>query len=166
MSTEMHNRAQQLVAQSLIEGGLSAGDQIWLDAHLRECAACSQEAARLRELVGSFRHVSVAVPRDLAARTQMRVRLRAQEAAQTSNGGALLWIITAASWVLGVVSAPLVWRVFAWFGAELALPKLVLQLGFVLWWTVPGLVALAVVLYQRGMSRRFVRSGTRNDNEA
>lgn len=165
MSTETHKRAQQLLAQSLVEG-LSAGDQAWLDAHLRECAGCSQEAARMQELVGSFRNVTVAVPRDLAGRTQMRVRLRAQEAAQTSNSGALLWIITAASWVLGVVSAPLVWRVFAWAGAQMDLPKLVLQLGFVLWWTVPGLIALTVVLYQRGTSRRFVRPRVGRDGEA
>jgi len=120
----------------------------------------------MQELVGSFRNVTVAVPRDLAGRTQMRVRLRAQEAAQTSNSGALLWIITAASWVLGVVSAPLVWRVFAWAGAQMDLPKLVLQLGFVLWWTVPGLIALTVVLYQRGTSRRFVRPKVGRDGEA
>lgn len=157
MSTERHSRAQQLLSQALLEG-LPASDQAWLDAHLRECSACSREAARVQELVRSFRNVPITVPRDLAARTQMRVRLRAQEAAQVSSTGAWLWIITAASWVLGVVSAPLVWRVFAWAGAQLDLPRLVLQLGFVLWWGVPGLIALAVVLYQRGMSRRFVRS--------
>lgn len=120
----------------------------------------------MQELIHSFRNVSAAVPRDLAARTQMRVRLRAQEAAQASTAGAWLWIITAASWVLGVVSAPLVWRLFAWAGGELDLPKLVLQLGFVLWWTVPGLSALAVVLHQRGTSRRFVRRSASGDIEA
>jgi predicted anti-sigma-YlaC factor YlaD len=165
MSTEMHNRAQQLLEQALVEG-LSTSDQAWLDAHLRECPGCSQEAARMQELIRSFRNVSVAVPRDLVARTQMRVRLRAEQAAQASSNGALLWIITAASWVLGVVSAPLVWRVFAWVGGELDLPKLVLQLGFVLWWAVPGLIALAVVLYQRAMSRRFARPSIGRDNEA
>lgn len=164
MSTEMHSRAQQLLSQSWVEG-LTEPDQACLDDHLRECSACSQEAARMQKLVRSFRNVSVAVPRDLAARTQMRVRLRAEAAAQVSTAGAWLWIITAASWVLGVVSAPLVWRVFAWVGGELDLPKLVLQFGFVLWWAVPGLIALAVVLYQRAMSRRFLRSGGGRDGE-
>jgi anti-sigma factor RsiW len=165
MSTETHNRAQQLLSQSLVEG-LSAADQAWLDAHLHECPACSRGAARMQELVRSFRNVPVVVPGHLVARTQMRVRLRAQEAAQASTTGAWLWIITAASWVLGVVSAPLVWRVFAWAGAQLDLPKLVLQLGFVLWWAVPGLVALTIVLYQRGTSRRFVRPSIGRDGEA
>jgi predicted anti-sigma-YlaC factor YlaD len=165
MSTETHNRAQQLLSQSLVEG-LSAADQAWLDAHLHECPACSRGAAGMLELVRSFRNVPVVVPGHLVARTQMRVRLRAQEAAQASTTGAWLWIITAASWVLGVVSAPLVWRVFAWAGAQLDLPKLVLQLGFVLWWAVPGLIALTIVLYQRGTSRRFVRPSIGRDGEA
>ncbi|HXX15240.1 MAG TPA: hypothetical protein VEJ47_10105 [Candidatus Eremiobacteraceae bacterium] len=152
MTESMHTRAQRLLAQSLVEG-LSANDQAWLDAHLRACANCSAEAARTQELVRSFRNVSVLVPRDLAARTQMRVRLRAQEASETSPSGMLLWVITAASWLLGVFSAPLVWRMFAWVGMRLDLPKPLLEVGFVLWWTVPALIAVAVVLYQRSTSR-------------
>ena len=94
----------------------------------------------------------VVVPRDLAARTQLRVRLRTQQTAQASNGGVLLWIITAASWLLGILSAPFVWRLFAWAGSQLNVPKLVLEFGFVLWWTIPALVAVAAVLYQRELS--------------
>ncbi|MGB7435550.1 MAG: hypothetical protein WBR26_03080 [Candidatus Acidiferrum sp.] len=164
MSIDTHSRAEQLLSQSLVEG-LPAADQSWLDGHLRECPACSREALRMQELMRSFRNVTVAVPRDLAARTQMRVRLRAQEAAQASTTGAWLWIITAASWVLGIVSAPLVWRVFAWFGAQLDLPKLVLQLGFVLWWAAPALIAVTVVLYQRAMTRRVARPTLFRDGE-
>jgi hypothetical protein len=148
MTENIHQRAQQLFSQSLVEG-LSRDDQNWLDAHLRDCAVCATQTESTRALLHAFRTVSVAVPRDLAARTQLRVRLRAQEAAQTSNGNALLWIITAASWLLGILSAPLVWRIFAWAGARFDLPKLVLEFGFVLWWTVPALVAVAVVLHQR-----------------
>ena len=65
--------------------------------------------------------------------------LARSESAQASSGSALLWIITGASWLLGVLSAPLVWRVFAWAGSQLNLPKPVLEFGFVLWWTVPAL---------------------------
>jgi hypothetical protein len=154
VSDDLHNRAQEFLAKSLVEG-LGAADQAWLDGHLRECADCSREAVRTRELLRAFRNAPVSVPRDLAARTQFRVRLRAQETAQTSGGGALLWVITAASWLLGVLSAPLVWRVFLWAGSELNLPKLVLEMGFVLWWTVPALVAVAVVLHQRGVAKGF-----------
>jgi hypothetical protein len=148
MKENLHLRAQECLAKALVEG-LDATDQSWLDAHLQDCAECSLEADRTRELLRAFRNVPVAVPHDLAARTQMRVRLRAQESAQASTSSALLWIVTAASWLLGLCSAPLVWHGFAWVGAQLNLPKIVLELGFLLWWTVPALVAVGVVLQQK-----------------
>lgn len=151
MSENMHQRAQELLAQSLVEG-ISSIDQAWLDAHLGECTACARQAALTGGLLNALRRVPVAVPRDLAARTQLRVRLRTQQAAQTPDGGVLLWIITAASWLLGILSAPFVWRLFAWAGSQLNVPKLVLEFGFVLWWTIPALVAVAAVLYQRELS--------------
>jgi hypothetical protein len=155
MSATIHQRAQQLFAQSLVEG-LPATEQSWLEAHLRECRTCAQQVASTRELLSALRNVPVATPRDLAARTQLRVRLRAQEFVQVSNSGLILWIITAASWILGVLSAPLVWRGFAWLGAEFHVPKTVLQLGFVLWWTVPALIAVAAVLHQRAAAQTGV----------
>jgi hypothetical protein len=159
MSENVHIRATELFEQALVEG-LGPADQSWLDAHLRECEDCSRELVRTKELVRAFRMVPVSVPGDLAARTQLRVRLRVRETAPASNGSALLWVITAASWLLGVMSAPLVWRIFAWAGGELRLPKLVLELGFVLWWTVPALVAVAVVLQQRGVAKGFAARGS------
>ena len=151
MSGDLHQRAQELLAQSLVEG-ISSTDQAWLDAHLGECTDCARQAALTGELLNALRRVPVTVPRDLAARTQLRVRLRTQQTAQASNGGVLLWIITAASWLLGILSAPFVWRLFAWAGSQLNVPKLVLEFGFVLWWTIPALVAVAAVLYQRELS--------------
>lgn len=158
MSENLHQRAQQLFAQSLVEG-LAPDDQTWLDAHLRECAACTREIASTRELLHALRTFPVSVPRDLAARAQLRVRLRAQESAEASTSNTLLWIITAASWLLGVLSAPLVWRGFAWAGAQLDLPKPVLELGFVLWWAVPALIAAAVVIHQRAASSATTGNG-------
>ncbi len=151
MSENLHQRAQELLAQSLVEG-ISSTDQAWLDAHLGECTDCACQAGATGELLNALRRVPVTVPRDLAARTQLRVRLRTQQTAQASNGGVLLWIITAASWLLGILSAPFVWRLFAWAGSQLNVPKLVLEFGFVLWWTIPALVAVAAVLYQRELS--------------
>jgi anti-sigma factor RsiW len=153
MSENLHTRAQQLFAQSLVEG-LAAPDQAWLEQHLRECATCAAETASTRDLLSALRSVPVNVPVDLAVRTQMRVRLRAQEAAQNSSSGVMLWIIAAASWLLGAASAPLIWRVFTEAGEYLNLPKPVQELAFVLWWTVPPLVAVGVVLYQRAVATR------------
>jgi hypothetical protein len=159
MNENPHIRAQGLFAQSLVEG-LAAADQLWLERHLRECAECARETASTHELLHALRNVPVAMPRDLAARTQLRVRLRAQESAQTAEGGYLLWVITGFSWLVGVLSAPLVWRGFSWVGNYLHVPKLALEMGFVLWWAVPALFAVSAVLYQKGMS--FSSSRGRN----
>jgi hypothetical protein len=150
MSENLHTRAQQLFAQSLVEG-ISSAERTWLDAHLRECGDCAREIASTGQLLQALRSVPVSVPRDLAARTQMRVRLRAQESAQKESNGAALWIMTAASWVLGILSAPFVWRIFAWAGGRMNAPKLVVEIGFVLWWTVPALIAVCAVLFQRSV---------------
>ncbi|HVM75658.1 MAG TPA: hypothetical protein VMT75_08445 [Candidatus Saccharimonadales bacterium] len=153
MNETPHARARKLFEQSLVEG-LPPAEQKWLDAHLRECTECAFATATTRELLSALRSVPVTVPGDLAARTQLKVRLRSQQTAEASPSSTLLWIITAASWLLGIFSAPLVWRGFAWLGERTNLPKPVLELGFVLWWAVPALIALAVVLHQRAVGSR------------
>jgi len=151
MKENMHERAQQLSAKALIEG-LQPGEEAWLREHRAGCAECAKEAADLQEALGALRSVAVLVPRDLASRTQLRVRLRAQEISHAAGGSFWLWVVTAASWLLGVFSAPLVWKLFAWAGGNFGVPKLALEVGFVAWWTVPALVAVGVVLHQRAMS--------------
>jgi hypothetical protein len=155
MIENLHQRAQRLLAESLVEG-IAASDRAWLGQHLRECADCAREAAVTQEALQALRGVPVAVPQDLVARTQLRVRLRAQEAGESSRSGLLLWVITGASWLLGVFSAPLVWRGFAWFGGQFGVPRLALEMGFVLWWTLPALLAVAAVLYQRAVTQGLV----------
>jgi len=158
MSENLHARAQKLLSQSMVEG-IPTPDQTWLDAHLRECADCAGKAETTHELLAALRSIPVAVPGDLAARTQLRVRLRTQQAEPSSSSGTLLWIITAASWLLGIFTAPLVWRVFAWVGQMANLPKPVLEFGFVLWWAIPALIAVAVVLYQRAITAEAQHGG-------
>jgi hypothetical protein len=60
----------------------------------------------------------------------------------------LLWTVCGASWILGVASAPYVWRLFEWFGQRSGTPKIALQLGFGLWWAIPALVAGIVMLIE------------------
>lgn len=163
MNETLHQRAQRLMAESLVEG-IAAPDQSWLTHHLRECADCARDASATREALQALRSVPVSVPRDLVARTQMRVRLRSQEAGETSRGNLLLWIITGASWLLGVFSAPLVWRGFAWFGGHFGVPRLALEMGFALWWGIPALLAVGAVLYQRAAAQNF--AGSRSHDTA
>ncbi|HXJ10847.1 MAG TPA: hypothetical protein VNH19_01135 [Candidatus Limnocylindrales bacterium] len=151
MNENLHERARQLLAESVVEG-LRPADQSWLREHLAACDACAQAAATTRNILNALRAVPVSVPRDLASRTQLRVRLRAQQTSPAATGSFWLWAVTAASWLLGVFSAPLVWRGFAWLGSNFGVPKLALEFGFVLWWAVPALVAVGAVLHQRALS--------------
>jgi hypothetical protein len=151
MNENLHVRALKLFTQSLVEG-LDDAEQSWLDQHLHECSGCAHEASATQEFLRALGNVPVAVPRDLAARTQLRLRLRAQEAAQNPQDGYLLWVITGFSWLLGICSAPLVWRGVSWIGNYLHVPKLALQMGFVLWWVVPAFFAVAAVLHQKGLN--------------
>jgi anti-sigma factor RsiW len=151
MNENVHERAQRLMAEAIAEK-VPPADEAWLRAHLAACAECARGAAATQEALAALRSVAVSAPRDLAARTQLRVRLRAQELSRTAGGNFWLWMVTGASWALGVLSAPLVWKAFSWAGGNFGVPKLALEIGFVLWWTVPGLIAMGVVLHQRATS--------------
>ncbi len=154
MNDKLHVRARRLLAESAVEG-LKPADELWLSQHLAECPGCAQEATATQNALHALRAVPVSVPRDLASRTQLRVRLRAQESSNASNGSFWLWLVTAASWLLGVFSAPLVWRGFAWLGTNFGVPKLAIEMGFVLWWTVPPLLAAAIILHQKALTAEW-----------
>jgi predicted anti-sigma-YlaC factor YlaD len=152
MNNDLHIRAQQLIAKQRVEG-VSAEEQTWLAAHLAECESCSALQAETAQAIASLRRINIDVPKNLVARTQLRVRLRAEELPKRTAGRLMLWSIAAVSWLLGVASAPFVWRGFEWAGTELHLPKLVWASGVVLWWLVPALVATGVVLRERLLTR-------------
>lgn len=150
MSENFHARAQQLIARQRVEG-IFGEEQAWLTTHLSECEACSAMQTQTAQSLAAFRSMNIELPKNLAARTQLRVRMRAEELPAHNPGRFLLWAIAGVSWLLGLASAPLVWRGFEWAGGQLGLPKIVWQLGVVLWWLVPGLLATGMVLLQRRM---------------
>jgi predicted anti-sigma-YlaC factor YlaD len=147
MNENLHVRAEKLIAQERIEG-ISQSERDWLAAHLRECQSCAQVAQQTSDALRALRGLPVPPPRGLAARTQFRVQLRAQEMREREPKRRLLWIICAMSWALGIASAPYVWRAFEWAGDRLGLPRLVWEMGFGLWWTIPALIAAAVVVLE------------------
>lgn len=147
MSEEVHTRAGHLIAQERVEG-ISPAERQWLERHLRECERCAGEARTTEEAVRALRSVAVPLPRTLASRTQMRVRLRAQELREREPHLRMVWIACGISWALGIASAPYVWRAFAWMGEHTGAPKLVWELGFGLWWTIPALIAAVVLLME------------------
>jgi len=147
MNENLHVRAEKLIAQERIEG-ISQSERDWLAAHLRECQSCAQVAQQTSDALRALRGLPVPLPRGLAARTQFRVQLRAQEMREREPKRRLLWIICAMSWALGIASAPYVWRAFEWAGDRVGLPRLVWEMGFGLWWTIPALIAAAVVVLE------------------
>ena len=148
MSENVHERAKRLVAQERAEE-ISAAERVWLSEHLRGCEACSAEAQKLEEALATLRSFAVEVPRGLAARTQMRVQLRAMELREREPGRRVLWAIAGVSWALGIATGPWVWKLFAWAGGALGVPKPMWEVGVALWWALPALAAVSVVLFDR-----------------
>lgn len=156
MNENLHARAEKLIAQERIEG-ISQSERDWLAAHLRECAACAQVAQQTIDALRVLRGLPIPLPRGLAARTQFRVQLRAQEMREREPQRRLLWIMCAMSWALGIATAPYVWHAFEWVGDRMGLPRLLWEMGFGLWWTIPAVVAAVVVLMEN------VRLANEND---
>ncbi|OLB28227.1 MAG: hypothetical protein DMG41_06195 [Acidobacteria bacterium] len=148
MSGNLHERAFELVAKARVEGGLADAEREWLSTHCEDCAFCSEHARQMDRALRSLRAAAIPLPADLASRTQFRVRLRAMELREREPKRRMLWLACSASWVFGIASAPFVWRVFEWFGKLTGAPKLVLEIGFGLWWTIPALFAVMVLLLE------------------
>jgi hypothetical protein len=144
-SGNAHDHALHLIAQARVEG-IAEADSTWLRAHLGECEFCAKHASQTDHALRVFRTVAISLPEGLASRTQFRVRLRADELREHGLGRKLLWTIAGVSWALGIASAPWVWRAFEWVGHRTGAPKLIWEVGFVMWWAVPALLATGVVL--------------------
>lgn len=147
MSEDVHAKAGCLISQERVEG-ISPAERQWLERHLQECENCAAQARLTEEAVRALRAVAVLLPRALASRAQMRVRLRVQELREREPHRRALWLACGISWALGFASAPYVWRAFEWMGHRTGAPKLVWELGFGLWWTIPALVAAVVFLLE------------------
>jgi hypothetical protein len=148
MSENVHDRALQLIAQARVEG-MPESDGAWLRTHLENCDFCAEHARQTDQALRLLRTAAIPLPDGLASRTQFRVRLRAQELREREPRRRAIWLACAVSWAFGIVSAPYVWRLFAWFGERTGVPKLVWELGFGLWWSIPALFALVVLLMEK-----------------
>jgi hypothetical protein len=45
-----------------------------------------------------------------------------------------------------LASAPLVWQIFSWLGKHTHAPAIVWQLGFAMWWALPPVAVVIVIL--------------------
>jgi anti-sigma factor RsiW len=153
MKEDIHERAIQLIDRMQVEG-LSAEERDWLEAHLEGCPQCQKQALETERALRALRS---AVPRfdvALVLTARMQAQIRARELIENTARMQALWISCALSWVLGVVSAPLLWRGFEWLGHRLEISRAVWITGFALSWVAPAVVVGAVIAwrYARGSS--------------
>lgn len=147
MNAESHAKAEKLIAQGRVEG-ISPAERAWLESHLHACTLCAAVARNTEEALRALTAVDVPFPSGLAARTQFRVRLRAQELQESEPQRRALWIIAAVSWAMGVATAPYVWRAFEWLSKLTGMPKFLWESGVVLWWAIPALIATGILLLE------------------
>jgi predicted anti-sigma-YlaC factor YlaD len=162
MSENVHQRALQLIAQARVEG-IAEAHSTWLRAHLDQCEFCTEHANQTDRALRSLRTAVIALPDGLASRTQFRVRLRAQELREREPKRRALWFTCAVSWIFGVATAPYVWSLFQWFGQRTGVPKMVWEVGFGLWWTIPAFFAVAVLLMEnsrKGEQADWINQGS------
>jgi len=149
----LHDRAQRLIDQERVEG-LVPEELRWLQDHLAGCEACAARAASTESALRALKSVSIALPPGLGVSTKLRVREEAVRLKQRRARNLALIVGCAVSWIAGVASAPLVWRLFEWVGTTLALPRIVWELGFLCWWFVPAAAAGLVILWVRTRAER------------
>jgi anti-sigma factor RsiW len=143
--SESHARAEALIAKERVEG-ISPEEREWVAAHLRGCEQCSASVEAMQRTLRSLVSLQFTAPRGLAARTQFRVRLRAQEMRSTRQPRwRLVYLMCGASWVAGAATAPYVWRGLEWLGHRAGVPDIVWKMGFGVWWAVPAIIAAAIL---------------------
>jgi hypothetical protein len=153
MSEDAHQRAERLIVGNRVEG-ISPADQEWLNLHLESCARCAKLADSTEQALRSLRSLSVRVDPGLIRATRLRVHARGLELHKRHTQMTLLWVSCALSWVLGALSAPFVWRAFAWLGEYSKMPAIAWELGFALWWVLPGAAVAVVVVMRRAQRER------------
>jgi anti-sigma factor RsiW len=148
MREDIHERAIRLFDKMQVEG-ITAEERDWFELHLESCAQCRKQAHATERALRALRS---AVPRfnlTLVHTTRMRAQIRARELLEKEARMRALWISCILSWVLGVVSAPLLWQGFEWIGHRLAMPKAVWITGFALSWVAPAVVVAALIVWRQ-----------------
>ena len=146
MTRNLHEEARQLIA---LGDSLPDAQRSVLEAHLRDCAGCRNYSEAAAQTVRALRSLPIAADSRLVRATQMRVRFHASRMRETRQR---MWFVGVACLGVGLsaaVTAPLLWRLFAWVGQLAGVSTPVWQTGFAFFWIVPALV-VGVVLLARG----------------
>jgi predicted anti-sigma-YlaC factor YlaD len=147
MTRNAHEQARELIALAEV---LSPAQQSWLRAHLEECAGCRDYAEAAARMVAALRSVPLAADSRLVRATQMRVRFHASRLREARER---TWLVGMACLGVGLsatLTAPLLWRLFAWMGERAGLSNPVWQAAFACFWIAPALL-VSVLLLARGI---------------
>jgi predicted anti-sigma-YlaC factor YlaD len=150
MTRNVHDDARGLIA---LGEAVTDAQQSWLRSHLEECASCRNYSEAAQRTVAALRSMPLAADSRLVRATQMRVRFHASRLRETRER---FWLLGTACFAVGLsatLTAPLLWRLFAWLGAWAGVPNGVWQAGFACFWIAPALV-VSVLLLARGIHLR------------
>ena len=157
MNQEIHERACRLIDAWQVEG-ISDCEREWLEAHLAECPACQSRSSANERALRVLRSNSLIVDPALVSTTQARVRWRARELREKQEHLRALWISCGLSWLLGALTAPLLWEAIAWLGRRLELSQAIWVAAFAMCWLAPATLVGAIVAWKYSQA-----SGVRND---
>jgi len=148
MTRNSHDEARELIALAGAED-LSAAQQSWLQAHLEECTACREYADAAGRVVRVLRSLPLAADSHLVRTTQMRVRFHASRLQETRERMGWVAMACVGVGISAALTAPLLWRLFAWMGERAGVSSPVWQAGFAFFCLAPTL-AVGVLLLARG----------------
>ena len=162
MTRDLHDEARELISLAANEA-LPEAAQSRLRAHLDVCSACRDYAEAAGRVIRTVRSVPVAADSRLVRATQMRVRFHASRLRQAQER---MWLVAVLCMGVGfsaALTAPLLWRLFAWLGELAGVPGPVWQAGFVFFGIAPALV-VSMLLLARGTHLAHERERSREGN--
>ena len=151
MNPHVHERACHLIDALHVEG-IPAPERKWLEAHLAECPACRARARANEQALQTLRSNTVMIDPELVSTTQARVRIRLRELRENQAYLRTLGISCGLSWLLGTVTAPLLWQAMAWLGRHYELSPAIWITGFAIFWVAPATAAGALVAWRYSRS--------------
>ncbi len=143
MMRDVHEQARKLI---VLGEDLSDAQQSWLQAHLQQCAVCRDYAEAAGRVVSALRSVPLAADSRLVRATQMRVRFHAARLRETRERMWLVGMACVGAGVSAALTAPVLWRLFAWMGEWAGVSNAVWQAAFTLLWIAPTLLVAALLL--------------------
>lgn len=153
-----HQRAHDLIEAQYVEG-IPEADREWLEAHLEQCPACAERGRASRQALEMLRSVAVTIDPALVSRTQSRVRWRAAQLREERAHIRALWLACGASWLMGTLTAPLLWEGMAWLGHRFEVSQAIWVTAFAVFWVAPASLVAAIAAWRHSRASSVTGSG-------